>query len=83
MKKLPNPHSILEEAMKVIYEVSDVENDKTNLNIHKYCEDMYFALINIDDLVKREKTGDTNLTKEKILDFITDELFSSKIHEIR
>lgn len=69
--------------MKVIYEVTDHDMDNLSLKIHKYAEDLFYALLNINEMVESEKKGKTDLEKEKILDILTDELFASKIHDIR
>jgi hypothetical protein len=66
--------------MKVIYEVNDTEIDKTNLNIHKYAEDMYMALSNIRHVLKSEKLKQMNMIE--LIDLINDEIANSKIEEI-
>jgi hypothetical protein len=68
--------------MKIMYEISDVDNDRFNYNIHKYADDMYFALLHIDEILRAERKEHTTYDKEKLIDLISEEIYKSNFNLI-
>jgi len=68
--------------MKVIYEITDDEEDKFNLRIHKYAENFYIGLSKIDNLIRQVKKEHIKLNQHDLIDQLFDILSESNFHEV-